>query len=523
MGYPLIYKGTEPVVRMPVGAIDSAWVRPASWPTLPDISGQQKIVGVYAVENTDSNFVAVLAATSVGTYTVDWGDGTTSTGITSNTQAQKQYTYSSLSGYPEWNGYRLVIITITPNTGNLTSISLQRKHTQANLQNNMIVNWLELDANIPNASSFAVGGGTTVSLAILQSVKIRSSIITNNASTMFRGCYKLENVILTGIQNPSNCSQMFFDCHSLKYGPELNTANCSNFDNMFANCFSLQSIPKYNTSNGTSFNTMFGNCKQLQAIPLIDTAKGLYFSSMFSGCNSLITIPLLNTAAGLSFFSMFLNCNSLITIPAINTGNGTNFSGMFSTCGSLKSIPLLNTSKGTDFSSMFVNDVSLIAVPNLDTGNALTTQSMFQACYNLQTIPDLNTIKVTNAASMFQDCRSLLKSPTINLSLATSIANIFNGCFSLIEISSLNCNSITAAPTIPFLNCRSLAKVATTNLRYTHSYISCKLSKNALVNIFNNLPTITGQTITITGNWGASLLSAAERAIATGKGWTISG
>jgi hypothetical protein len=49
------------------------------------------------------------------------------------------------------------------------------------------------------------------------------------------------------------------------------------------------------------------------------------------------------------------------------------------------------------------------------------------------------------------------------------------------------------------------------------------LSAPELVEIFNNLVTTTGQTITISGNWGASLLTPAERAIATGKGWTITG
>jgi hypothetical protein len=50
-----------------------------------------------------------------------------------------------------------------------------------------------------------------------------------------------------------------------------------------------------------------------------------------------------------------------------------------------------------------------------------------------------------------------------------------------------------------------------------------RLGQAELVEIFNNLATVSGQTITISGNWGASLLTAGERAIAINKGWTIAG
>ncbi len=49
------------------------------------------------------------------------------------------------------------------------------------------------------------------------------------------------------------------------------------------------------------------------------------------------------------------------------------------------------------------------------------------------------------------------------------------------------------------------------------------LGQAALVQVFNDLPTIVSKTINITDNPGAALLTAPERAIATGKGWTIVG
>ena len=56
------------------------------------------------------------------------------------------------------------------------------------------------------------------------------------------------------------------------------------------------------------------------------------------------------------------------------------------------------------------------------------------------------------------------------------------------------------------------------------SFQGCiKLEAPALVHIFNNLQVVTGETNNITGCYGAPLLTPIERAIATGKGWTIIG
>jgi hypothetical protein len=55
---------------------------------------------------------------------------------------------------------------------------------------------------------------------------------------------------------------------------------------------------------------------------------------------------------------------------------------------------------------------------------------------------------------------------------------------------------------------------------------NCQLSRTALVEIFTNLvdrSATTSANINISGNWGATALTAGERAIATAKNWTITG
>ena len=104
--------------------------------------------------------------------------------------------------------------------------------------------------------------------------------------------------------------------------------------------------------------------------------------------------------------------------------------------------------------------------------------NMFSYCDSLTAIPQLDTSAVTNMSNMFKSCTSL-----------TAIA--FNG-------------SVTGWA------------------GYAVSLSNCSLGHAAIVAFFNSLPTITSaKAITLTGNPGVSELTDAEKAIATGKGWTL--
>lgn len=103
-------------------------------------------------------------------------------------------------------------------------------------------------------------------------------------------------------------------------------------------------------------------------------------------------------------------------------------------------------------------------------------------------------------ASMFQGCLSLNFIPSFNTTLVTSFTTFANGCNSLDRCTTIFRNSVGLQ--------------------------SCQLSKDALVEIFTNLTnrtSTTSATIDITGNWGATALTAADRTIATNKNWKITG
>jgi surface protein len=123
---------------------------------------------------------------------------------------------------------------------------------------------------------------------------------------------------------------------------------------------------------------------------------------------------------------------------------------------------------------------------------------MFDSCNALETIPLFNTAAVTNMASMFQSCFSLKSVPALVTTAVTSAGN-FSSMFNL---------------------CTSLSRIQAKDFRFSFSISSCKLSATALNEIYTNLPTVTGQQITVSFNYGTA---SDNPAIATAKGWTVTG
>ena len=198
---------------------------------------------------------------------------------------------------------------------------------------------------------------------------------------------------------------------------------------------------------------------------------------------------------------LFTSCYSLQSVPLFNTVSVTNMNSMFSACYSLQSVPLFNTVNVTNMTYMFTSCFSLQFVPLFNTVNVTNMQSMLEGCYSLQFVPLFNTINVTNMSFMFYNCVSLNFIPAfITIAVTTDFTTFANGSTSINRILM--------------------------SFNRTVALQNCQLSKDALVEIFTNLTnrtSTTSATIDITGNWGASALTSADRAIATNKNWVITG
>ena len=258
----------------------------------------------------------------------------------------------------------------------------------------------------------------------------------------------------------------------------------------------------YGKNAVTDMSSMFNYCYSLTAIPQMDTSAVTTMSGTFGSCRSLTAIPQMDTSAVTDMNYMFNYCYSLTAIPQMDTSAVTTMRSMFGVCHSLTAIPQMNTSAVKDMRSMFSNCYSLTAIPQMDTSAVKGMDYMFSECYSLTAIPQMDTSAVILMNSMFNSCSSLTAIPQMNTSAVTDMNYMFN-----------ECNSLTAI---------AFNSSATGWAGYAISLKDCSLSHAAIVAFFNSLPTITSaKAITLTGNPGVPELTDAEKAIATGKGWTL--
>ena len=208
---------------------------------------------------------------------------------------------------------------------------------------------------------------------------------------------------------------------------------------------------------------------------------------------------------------------------------------MFYCCYNLTELNLAswNTSNCTTFANMFYNCYSLATVGNLsnwNTSKVTTIADMFVGCRSLKELKGLSNwdvSKVTTAAEFLYGARALKEVIIENWNLAscTSISSIFREMNNLETLSLKNWSipKITAGPTYfctPNYNLKNV--YYTVPIPYNHSYGSSEaLTHESLLVILNTLPTVsTTRTLNIATN-NINMLTTAEKAIATNKGWTL--
>mgnify|MGYP000473433969 CR=1 FL=1 len=420
----------------------ATYTRPADWLTMPTVlSTDQKVVLLVGVENVSTNFFAVTCTTSASTYTVNWGDGTPDSVVTSGVSAYHNFNWNDVSsGTLTSRGYRQAIVTITPTTGNLLTCLFNPTYVGTGLIGSLSTGWnnkiLESIVAGSNLTQILFGSGTQQSTWMEQSTVLSLSS-TCNLQTFYSGCRSLQKVVSFPNGSYTNMTNMFSGCVNLQVAPLFSWGTISvNISSMFNGCTSLVSVPAYDTSNVTNM------------------------SQMFSGCNALNNIPLFNTINVTSMNSMFASCFALTSVPQFNTVNVTDMGSMFSACRSLKTCPTFNTIKVITTATMFQDCPALIQSPPFNLVACTTTVSMFNACFSLETVPAYNLPVVTTMATMFLNCYSLVNIGTLTTStLLTNMSQTFTQCRSLINapIVTNTTNVINMAEL--FFNCHSLQSV----------------------------------------------------------------
>ena len=159
---------------------------------------------------------------------------------------------------------------------------------------------------------------------------------------------------------------------------------------------------------------------------------------------------------------------------------------------------LLNATKSTSYLFSNYTGTSVDGlISYIDTTNVTNMGYMFVGCRNLTSIPLLNTSKVTDMVVMFRECTNLTSIPQLDVSNVTDMNYIFDSCAKLEEIHMTGMKaSFDISPSTLF-------------------------TREALVEILNNLATVTSNKRLRMGATNLAKLTDEDKQIATNKGWTL--
>lgn len=539
------------IPNIPEPSRASAWQRPTDWVDMPVLTGtEQKMYGVVAVMNDGANAIALKVTVSTGTYTVDWGDGVTDSGITSGTAKTHQYTYSTLSSTVTSRGYKTALVTVTTSGGNITAIDLQQQPSTYTFTAATSMNWLDIQISAPNMTTLTMGAATLIMRpAMLERFVLLSSSLTTYAN-QFNGCRALKVASVASSATVTATNSMFNVCYSLTVAPWFNTASVTDMNNMFAFCTALQTVPHYNTSAVTNVSSMFYGCGNLRTVPKFDLSAVVGSSStntgaenMFYNCTALVSVPDFNLSACKNFNYMFYNCQSLETAPNLTTTAALTMTNMFQLCASLKYVPTYDLTNCTTAANMFASCFSLARISLSNTSNVTTFSTMINSAW-VSEVVGLNCSKVT---TMLTSQNSLSSCVPTGLQINWDISNarfssadldaIYSGLYdsNAYTITNATWSGGIATYTTSVTNYITVGQRVTvtgmnpTGYNVTSALVTAVGSSTFSVAIAADPGTFvsggtksagTARTITVTGNFGTT---GDTTSIATNKGWTVTG
>ena len=189
--------------------------------------------------------------------------------------------------------------------------------------------------------------------------------------------------------------------------------------------------------------------------------------------------------------------------------------------------------KGSEETIKPINMAEEIA--NIPQGGSLktlldTTKSAFYliSSYHGTSVDGLisysDTENVTNFGYMFLGCDNITTVPLLNTSKATNMSNMFGNCAKLTEIPALDASKCTVTGHLDYMfsGCKSLKTIHMTGIKLNLDISSStKFEKADLLEIINNLETVTITRKLKMGATNLAKLTDEEKAIATNKGWTL--
>lgn len=467
---------------------DSAWKRNPLWlPLTLATASQNTLTGLVRIEPypSESQSTPLSLSATGGSYTVNWGDGT-SNNYTTGQVANHIYSYNN----------NLLANTNAPCTLNAATSTVM--YTNHGFQEGDVVylynvsggagvqSSVQYFAKNTTANTFQVSqilGGPTITMttdgtATLLEYKQAIVTVTPQAgqtltfvstdydgSTAYTAAYNLSAYgtyvsYMTAIAwlDMSIGFSSLTDFNICRYVPHRNLERIhfdvsvapitrTDWSYWFANLLRLTvvqgTIPIPTTRGAVNLTGLFSGSIGLAVGPAMDTSAVTNMSYMFQYCYRLQALPSYTMSSVTTTYQMFSGCYILTDVPSHwSLPNVTDARQMFYQCYALREISSLSLPVCTKTTQMFYQCYALKAVRSITTSPLLTDcGNMFQACVSLVVAPYFDTSGVTTPGSMFTGCSMLQTAPAYNFSSATSLSNIYYQCSNLRVVGDFTTSS----------------------------------------------------------------------------------
>jgi hypothetical protein len=300
----------------------------------------------------------------------------------------------------------------------------------------------------------------------------------------------------------------FADCRNLRYMPYIGIRNTADtrIDYMFFNCLDLRAIPQgvdISRMSSAGIDRTFGNLRECYDFSVLTEQGGL------------------NAIARTSNFDMtqvFYNFDSLKVFPYL---------GQFTRASNATAIFQAST-QIERFDSQYTH---------LDFTNCTDLQDAFNGMSSLKELPPIHVNNLTNSRSLyrtFSSCESLISVKLVGMNAgpsdgeyyqcfynATSLQYIEGIDFSYANDSGDYSNIFNSVRNLNYIKFPGGA-TDETGFKYSVALRYSPLNRDAILEIFNHLVTIThSATLDLRDNSFTADLTAADKLIATNKGWSL--
>lgn len=273
---------------------------------------------IVTFQTTTSSESITLPFYNTGTYncTVDWGDGSGTSAITTYNDPDRIHTYATAGTYT---------VTIT--------------------------------GTMPGWSFYLV---STVSSTKIRTIQQWGSVGLVFLQEAFRNCTGLTSVAAGSLAGVTSLIRAFRNCSALTTVGALAIPNCTTLEGTLRDCSALTSFGGFTSTSGVlSCAETWYNCTNLPSIPSFDASAATTFTFACYFCSSLTSFPTLNYAACTTFNSAWYGCSALTSWSGTGTGLVSNYLDAWRTNTNLATFSISTMKAITNSTRIFSGATSL--------------------------------------------------------------------------------------------------------------------------------------------------------------------